>query len=345
MHALLSRSLVLASLLGFASVAAMSPQSNVSSSHQRYLVNDSSFNPGGYMWAARQWVVGNDAFFATQQQVTWCNNLSGYASEVATAFSDWESVLPGTQFSQTCSSPNISVSWGGTPFDSTTGCNNSSYACAQPNSPHCSNCWQYDSVRQTNYLSGIMLFLNPTVPFTWDGTKVLQTMRHEVGHFMGLHEHYLHTNPATCNPSAPSTVMDLAPSSYTGCGDGSVVTTADSTDVVSYFSNSAPSNLVAWDCSSYYGLRTLCINWLDNQPANSLIYMDFWLCSTSACTSRTWLGSTEHRPGAGFYGSGNSLHYNKGGTLVAGYYQATAYHYNAVTGLGSGVNTNAVLLP
>lgn len=100
MHALLSRSLVLASLLGFASVAAMSPQSNVSSSHQRYLVNDSSFNPGGYMWAARQWVVGNDAFFATQQQVTWCNNLSGYASEVATAFSDWESVLPGTQFSQ-----------------------------------------------------------------------------------------------------------------------------------------------------------------------------------------------------------------------------------------------------
>lgn len=67
--------------------------------HHRWAITHPDYNPSGtYTWAVRAWVVGNGGLPGTSQQVSWCNNLGSYSTEVSQVFSEWEAVLSGTQY-------------------------------------------------------------------------------------------------------------------------------------------------------------------------------------------------------------------------------------------------------
>lgn len=150
----------------------------------------------------------------------------------------------------------------------------------------CSGCWQWDGVRQGNYLAGAHIYLNPAQ--SWTSTKVREVLRHEVGHFMGFSVWYIDTSSPFCyNPSSKQSVMDLAPNAQFGCGDG--LLQFDNTDVNALYGFTSISSLVGWDCSSYYGSRLACVNLVDNEPTNSYVYLDYWRCSTPSCSTKTYL--------------------------------------------------------
>jgi len=329
--ALANRGLMLFGLVLLSLSAGALSYDTARASHYRYLVEDSSFNPGGsWSYTVGNWVIGNDATPSTPQVITWCNNLGGYSTETSGAISDWENALSGlTQYSSvSCGSAALKFVWGS--------CNPGAWACMVYT-------WTYDGSRLSNYITGGELRLVSSAT-TWDAVKVREVVRHELGHFMGLNEHYLHTSPLSCNPNGILTIMDLAPGTYFGCGDGTTVTSADVSSVTSEYGLSSVTSLIGWNCSSYYGgIRTFCINWYDDEPANSYTYSDLWRCADSACSSGSnYVRGGWHKPGSGLYNASNSTYFT---SLSSAYYWAGVSHYSAASGLGPKSFTGIVSVP
>lgn len=302
-------------------------------SHYRFMADDAFFNPSGaWSYAVSGWAIGNNGLPATAQTVSWCNNLGAYSSEVSTAISDWESALGFSQFSSvSCGSAQLKVVW-----TTTAGCPSGNWACMVYS-------WSsYDGTRLSHYIVGGELRLVSSA-ITWNSTNVTETVRHELGHFMGLNEHYLHTTPISCNSSHPVTIMDFAPASVSGCGDGSTVTSADASSVGTEYGFSTVSSLVGWNCSSYYGSNTMCLNWYDDEMTNSQVYADYWRCNDPSCSSSTYVIGQWNTNGAGLYQANNSTSQS----VSAGSYKywSAARHYSAASGLGPATYTALVQIP
>ncbi len=245
------RALIVTGLLLMAAGAGLLVLDGTSASHHRRIIDNSSFtnDPPQETWSLFKGVVGNGGSPPSPQTLTWCNNLGAYSSEVSTAFSDWENAISGwTQFSSNCSSNNISVSWD-------TGnsiCGASAWGCMDVRT-NCIGCLVYDSNRDGYYLHGGIAYLNPSPPggYSWNGTRVTEVVRHELGHLLGFDEWYV--EGSGCNSTAPSTVMDLAPNNRYGCGDGSTVTSSDITDVYVTYGLYNVSSLSGFVCTTWAG--------------------------------------------------------------------------------------------
>lgn len=215
----------------------------------RYLIQ----RQAPWTWSFASWVIGNDGVPGTPSPRVYCNALGSWNTEVNGAFSDWETALSWTQFSNNCYGYTIYLAWTSDPG---TTCGNAlAWACVIAD-------WQWDATRQGGYLNGAIIYFAQTIPGGWNSSRMNYTARHEIGHVIGFDEWYI--SLTQCNGYPPVTVMDGP-----GC-DGALVTSTDKSDSNnSFFGFTAVPNLVGSDCSSYYGVTTFCVNWYDNEEANA----------------------------------------------------------------------------
>jgi hypothetical protein len=120
------------------------------------------------------------------------------------------------------------------------------------------------------------------------------------------------------------------------------------TDVNNYYGFTSVTNLVGWNCSHHFSNQaTFCVNWYDDEAANSFTYADYWRCTNSTCSGgSTYLGAQWNYAGAAWYQTGNSTNWGPGSGVLRGYYYwASVHHYNASKSFGPATYTSIVHIP
>lgn len=222
---------------------AISSARGVQADHQAYLVDDPGYSYGGRLpGIERPWIVDGQPFYV-------CSDWTAQPMAVSNAIADWEAVLPGAQFIDSCAgTPRYIIrirSVSGNPWcPGAVGC-----AMIPPegvNLPPDIDPYTWDEQRGAYYMTDPMVYINDDRFQPLDGPGLQYAVAHEMGHTMGLHDAYLgHQTPDfgddSCN-GAISSIMDYPTFSGStvmeGC-DGHRPTAMDITNVVELYDNSA----------------------------------------------------------------------------------------------------------
>ena len=155
-------------------------------SHYAYSVEDPENNPNGGITPVlrgiqRQWMINNQALSVCSD---WGSAYSSIPAGIRQAISDWEGVLPDTQFSQNCSGSASGQIWFKRRSTNDVGswpCSAGAWACAPASFP-------IDPFRQAYYSVGPTIWIDDAY-FTYavdDGWRYIGV--HELGHHFGLDE-------------------------------------------------------------------------------------------------------------------------------------------------------------
>lgn len=202
-------------------------------SHTNYLVEDADNNPNGtnsphLLGVERSWILDG-------QPLSICSDFGAdYASipsGVRQAISDWEAVLPQSQFSQDCNAYNgkLSIKRRSLHAVNEWPCAPDAWGCAP-------QALTYDPGRGASYPTRAEVWLDElTWSYTNDGWRYMGV--HEIGHHFGLDEAYIEPG-YVCN-SAITSVMNMGvrtTTTITGpCQYGSLTPTQRDIDLVQAF--------------------------------------------------------------------------------------------------------------